>query len=109
MKQFYSRLMEIESIIVELDKLDLSQDQRHHLANLVDSSLHNTILDAILAELNDQDKRAFLNYLNEDDHEKIWKFLNERVENIEDKIKNVAEDLKVQLHKDLKKAKKIKQ
>lgn len=105
MKYFYSHLIEIESLIVELDKLDLSQDQRHHIAALVDSSLHHTILDAILSELREVDKRVFLQYLNKDDHAKIWKFLNERVDNIEKKIKKASEDLKEQLHKDIKKAK----
>lgn len=104
MKQFYSHLIEIESIIVELDKLDLSEDQRHHLASLVDSSIHHTILDAILSELSVADKRVFLQHLNEDDHERIWKFLNEKVDKLEEKIKKAANDLKRQLHDDLKKA-----
>lgn len=105
MKHFYSHLIEIESIIVELDKLDLSQEQKIHLAGLIDSSLHHTILDAVLSELTPSDKRVFLNHLKEDDHSKIWKFLNEKVDNIEDKIKKAAGDLKTQLHKDLKEAK----
>lgn len=104
MKYFYSHLIEIDAIIVELDKLDLTDDQKHHLAKLVDSSLHHTVLDSILSELSDKDKKDFLQHLNENDHEKIWKFLNERVDNIEEKIKKTAEDLKVQLHKDIKKA-----
>lgn len=106
MKQFYSHLIEIESITLELDKLDLSEDQKYYLASLVDSSLHHQVLDAVLSELSDSDKRVFLQHLNEDDHDKIWKFLNEKVDNIEEKIKNAAEDLKRQLHDDLKKAKK---
>lgn len=105
MKKFYSHLIEIESIIIELDKLDLSEEQRYHLASLVDSSLHHTILDAILSELPESDKRVFLQHLSENDHDKIWKFLNEKVDNIEDKIKKAAASLKEQLHKDLKKAK----
>lgn len=105
MKQFYTHLIEIESIIIELDKLDLSEEQKAHLAGLIDSSLHHTILDAVLSELTPSDKRVFLNHLKEDDHGKIWKFLNEKVDNIEDKIKKAAGDLKTQLHKDLKEAK----
>lgn len=105
MKYFYSHLIEIESVITELDKLDLSQEQKVHLTDLIDSSLHHTILDAILSELPETDKRAFLNHLKEEDREKIWKFLNEKIENIEDKIKKSAEDLKREIQKDLKKAK----
>lgn len=102
MKQFYSHLIETESIIVELDKLDLSNDQRIHLATLVDSSLHHVILDAVLSELSEEDRRVFLRHVHENDHDKIWQFLNEKIDNIEDKIKKAAEDLKGELHKDLK-------
>lgn len=101
MKTFYSHLIEVESIVLELDKLDLSDEEKIHLASLVDSSLHHTILDAILSELSEEDKKTFLQHVHEDNHDKIWKFLNERVDNIEDKIKKAAEDLKDQLHKDL--------
>ncbi|MBU1032161.1 hypothetical protein KKE03_04560 [Patescibacteria group bacterium] len=104
MKHFYSSLIEIESIVVELDKMDLTKEQRIHLAALVDSSLHHTILDAVLSELTHQDKKVFLNHLKEDDHSKIWKFLNDHVDKIEEKIQKTAEDLKQELHKDLKEA-----
>lgn len=104
MKFFYSHLVEIESIILELDKLNLTDEQRHHLASLVDSSIHHTIMDAILSELADHDKRVFLQHLNENNNDKIWKFLNGKVDNIEDKIKKAADDLKKELHKDLKEA-----
>lgn len=100
-QQFYTHLIEIESLIVELDKLDLTEEQKIHLAGLVDSSLHHTILDAVLSELSPEDKRVFLNYLNEDDHGKIWQFLNNKVDNIEEKIKKTADDLKEELKRDL--------
>lgn len=105
---FYSHLIEVESLIVELDKLDLSSEQKIHLTQLIDSSLHHTVLDAILSELSEEDKIVFMKYLEENDHGKIWQFLNSKVDNIEDKIKNAAEELKKELHEDLKKAKKQK-
>lgn len=105
MKYFYSHLIEIESVISELDKMELSDEERIHLAKLLDSSLHHTILDAILSELSDQEKRVFMQHITEGNHDKIWKFLNENIDGVEDKIKKVAEDLKKELHKDLKKAK----
>lgn len=108
MKKFYEHLIEVESLTLELDKLDLDEDQKIHLATLVDSSLHHTILDAILSELTESDKRVFLQHLNENDHLKIWKFLNEKVDGVEDKIRKAAQDLKKELHEDMKKAKRIK-
>lgn len=105
MKQFYTHLVDIESIIIELDKMDLSREEKLHLANLVDANLHHTILDAVLSQLQDPDKRVFITQLSEGNHDKIWKFLNEKVSGVEDKIKKVAEDLKKELHNDLKEAK----
>ena len=105
MKYFYTHLIEIESIMVELDKMYLSAGEKLHLAQLIDSSLHHTILDAIFSELSEQDKKALVYHLKEDDHKKTWKFLNEKVDGVEEKIKKAAEDLKVELHKDLKEAK----
>ncbi|MBI2314905.1 hypothetical protein HYU93_02500 [Candidatus Daviesbacteria bacterium] len=106
MKHFYTHLIEIESIIIELDKLDLSMEQKTHLTSLIDSSLHHTILDVVLSQLSIQDKKIFLTYLQEGKHDKIWQFLNEKVDGVEEKIKKAAEDLKLQLHKDLKETKK---
>lgn len=99
---FYSHLIEIESVITELDQLDLSLEQKSHLASLIDSSLHHTILDAILSELTPTDRKVFLNYLREDNKDKIWQFLNNKIGNIEEKVKKTAEDLKREMHHDLK-------
>lgn len=108
MKLFYSHLIEVDSIILELDKMDLSSEERLHLANLIDSSIHHSVLDAILSELSTADKRVFMQHLSEGDHDKIWKFLQEKVDGVEEKIKKAADDLKIELHKDLKEAKKQK-
>ena len=107
MKQFYTHLVEIESIVIELDKMDLSKEQKIHLTSLIDSTLHHTILDAIFSQLSEDDKKVFASYLAEGKHEKIWKFLNEKVDHVEDKIKSAAKDLKEKLHEDLKEARKV--
>lgn len=108
MKYFYSHLIEIESIFIGLDKMDLTKTEKLHLAHLIDSSLHHVVCDAILSELHQEDKRAFMVHLNEGNHDKIWQFLNEKIERVEDKIKKAAQDLKNEMHKDLKKARKLK-
>jgi Mg/Co/Ni transporter MgtE len=105
---FYHQVIEIESLIVELDKLELSADEKAHLASLIDSSLHHTVLDAVLSELPEQDKKVFLKHLETNDHPKIWTHLNDKVDNIEEKIKKAADELKTELHKDLKEAKQVK-
>ena len=92
---------------LELGNMDLTQQERIHLISLIDSNIHHEILDLILSELNPEDKKTFLTHLASEDHDKVWKLLNEKVENIEEKIKKTAEDLKQELHKDIKEVKKI--
>lgn len=107
MKQWYTHLIEIESVNLELDEMELSRDEKLHLSQLIDSSLYHVILDAILSELSEEDKKVFINHLKEDNHDKIWKFLNEKIDNIEAKVKKAADDLMKELEGDLKKAKKL--
>lgn len=109
MKFFYHKIIIIESIAQELHSMDLSDQERSHLANLVDSSLHAAILHEVLSNLNEQDKRIFVKLLTQDpEGERIWEFLNKKVDKIEDKIKKTADDLIVDLHKDIKDAKRLK-
>lgn len=104
---FYAHLVEIDSVVEELDKMNLTEEEKMHLASLLDSSLHHTVLDAIFAQLSESDKRIFARHVNVGDHDEIWKFLNEKVDNVEDKIKNAAEDLKKKLHEDIRKSKEV--
>lgn len=106
MAYFYSRFIIIESLIQELHEMDLSDEQRHHLAALVDSSLHHAILDEILSNLSEADKKLFIDEFKKDpETEKLMEFLKDKVENIEEKIKKVADDLVEEMHKDIREAK----
>ena len=104
-KFFYTHLVNIESLIVELDELNLTKAQKVEIASLVDSSLHHSILDAVLSELTPSEKYLFLRHLKYNDSPSIWKLLN-KIDNIEDKIKAVSVELKKELSKEIKEAKK---
>lgn len=102
-KQFYHQAIETESVVVRLQEMELSEDERSHLIALIDSSLHHAILDAVLSELSTADKKLFLKELANDDHDAIWNFLRLRIEGIEGKVSKVADDLKKELHEDINK------
>ena len=106
MTYFYSKYIIIEDLITELHEMNLSQEERHHLAALVDSQLHHAILDEILSSLNPEDKKVFLEELSKDpENEKLMDFLSEKIENIEEKIRTVSDALVKQLHSDVREAK----
>lgn len=105
---FYTKIIEIETLTTELHSMDLSDGEKKHLFSLLESNLHDVILDEILSNLSSSDKKAFLHRLRENqEDEQIMKFLNERIEGVEDKIKKAAADLVLEMHKDIKEAKKV--
>lgn len=106
MKKFYSHLIEIETVTTELDSIDLADHEKHELAQLLDSNIHNVVMDAILSKLSDEDKRKFAEVATADDHKKVWEFLNEKTTDIESEIKKAAQDFKKQLKEDIEEAKK---
>ena len=104
-KQFYSHIIQIDTLYVALDGLDINGKEKEHLKEMIDTNLYHTILDAVLAELPESDKKMFLDKLAEDDHEKTMDFLQKRILNIEDKIKKTAKDLARELHDDIEETK----
>lgn len=107
MAYFYSHLVEIDSITLALDEMNLSDSQKKHLASLIDSTIHHEILDIIFSNLPEGDKEMLMNKIKNDPEDKeIMKILNEKVENIEEEIKEAVSKLKVQLHEDIKEARK---
>lgn len=107
MSYFYSHIIEIESILVKLDEMDLSDSQKKHLSALIDSTIHQTVLDLILSKLSSADKKSFVEKLEEDQGDKkLMDFLSVKIENIEDEIKTAVKELKTELHEDIKESKK---
>lgn len=101
-KYFYTQIIDTSTLSLELGDMDLTPKERIHLISLIDSNLHHEILDLILSELKPEDKTTFLAHLASENHEKVWKFLKGKIKDVEGKIKKTAEDLKKELHKDIK-------
>lgn len=104
-KHFYNDLVSLDTLVDDLNLLEATAEEKKELAELAHEHLHETILDAILSELTDRDKKIFLANVAYETHDKTWKHLNEKVENVEDKIKTAAERLKTELREDAKRVK----
>lgn len=100
-KYFYSHIVETSSISLTLSEMDMTNEERAHLSKLAESHLHHAILDTVLSELSETDKKVFLTHLSEDDHDKIWVLLKGKISGIEEKIRNAGEILKKELYKDI--------
>src|SRR3990167_325173 len=105
-KLFYSHLVDTDSLTSDLAELDLTESQRKELMEIAHVHTHQAVVDAILSELSEEDKKKFLELLSFGSNDEIWKHLNERVAKIEDKIMDVAKKVKKELREDTAKVKK---
>ncbi len=106
MKYFYTHIIKIEETVVLLEELDLKDHHKKHLGSLIDTAIHTTVLDVIFSQLSAADKKLFIDLLKKDPSDKrIMHFLNDRVDGIEDQLKEAVDQLKSELHKDIKHAK----
>jgi hypothetical protein len=105
-KRFYSHLIDIESINLSLYLLDLNERQKQELMLIVESNIHHVVIDTVMSELSEEDKKKFLSHLAAEKHEEIWSLLEGKIKNIEEKIKQAVQVLKQELHKDIMEVKK---
>lgn len=108
MRYFFSHLVDIQSIHLKLQDLDLNDEEKSHLVNIAYDTLHYEIINAILSELSQEDKKIFLRQMTMVDHASLWRFLNKKVDKVEEKIKQVAQDVIDELHVDIEESKKLK-
>lgn len=104
-KHFYTHLVETSSISLALGDIDLMPEERKELITLVEVNMHKTIMNLVLSELSEEDKKQFLLHVAHDYHERVWNLLKEKTDNIEEKIQKAAIDLQKQLHKDIEEVK----
>jgi hypothetical protein len=104
---FYSHIVDTSALFLELNEMDLTSIERLHLISLIDSNIHQEVIALILSELNLPDRKIFLAHLASESHDKIWKLLNSKINDAEEKIKKTVETLKEELHKDMQKVKGI--
>lgn len=107
-KHFYSHLIEVDSLHIELDSLELSIEEKHELTVLMDTTIHHTVMDTVLTELPEDGKKELLKHLLHENHDEIWKLLKQKVTEPEEKIKKAVHSLKKELHEDIKESKKKK-
>ena len=104
-KHFYTHLIEIDTIYTELESLPIHKHEKDELVEIVHSTIHHVVIDTVLTELPEEDRKTFLTHIHAEDHDSIWKLLK-KVDQSEDKIKKAIEKLKKEFHHDIDEIKK---
>lgn len=107
-KHFYTHLIEIKTIHISLDEMELEVHEKNELVEIMESTIHHVVVDTVLTELSPEDKKEFFSHLGKDDHDKMWEFLNTKIKEPHQKIKKAVSAIAKELHTDIHEAKKHK-
>jgi hypothetical protein len=105
-KHFYSHLIEIHEIYFSISEMELSDVERGHLLSLAEANIHATVVNTVLPNLSEADKKVFLKNLVANNHEETWKHLQRKMHNAKEQISQSLKDLKKELLQDIEDAKK---
>lgn len=103
-KHFYAHLTETTDIVLELGELNMSPEERIHLLSLIETNIHSAVIDTVLSNLDEENKKIFLKNLVSNNHSNTWEHLNKNNKEIENKIKETINFIKKELIKDIKNA-----
>jgi len=106
-KTFYHHLVSTEEISIELEKLGLPEHEQIELLEIAENTIHYTIIDIVLSELKEEDKKTFLEHHAKSNHEITLRYLKEKIDDLESRIKESAEILKSNFLKDIKELKSL--
>jgi hypothetical protein len=104
-KQFYSHVIEITPLHMSLDGLELDEQEKQELVQLIEKSVHHAVLDTILSELSDEHKKVLLSLVIRNEHDQAWQLVVTNIPEAEHKIRKTANTLIEAMHADIAEAK----
>ncbi len=104
MKYLFEEIIQIKTVHLKLNKMDLADHEKEELLEIMKSIIHHKVIDLILSELTDEEKEIFLEGLSKSnvfsDTSKNSQFLDvlkNRIENLETKIKEKVKEVEEEL------------
>lgn len=101
-KTFYTHIIQINDIVLDLGDLEMSSEERVHLLALLDANIHSTVIHTVLNELPQAEKKIFLENILVNNHEKTWTHLRSNSVDLEKKITNAVNKLIKEMKQDIK-------
>ncbi len=105
MKLFYDHLVMIDEVFAEIDLLEISNDEKKEMRQLIDEMAHHAVLTHVLDILPRDHHEDFLTRFHAAPHDlSIIKYLEKKIEkDIHAEIATVGNRLKKEIRKEFKK------
>ncbi len=92
--KFYSHIITIEPVQNRLSELDIQDNEREELIEILNSHIHVTVIDIILSELDEGKKKEFLHLIGiKEDGDSVWDFVLTNIGEGEDKVKKAIDQI----------------
>ena len=102
MNIFYDHIILIHEIHSEVEMLDVSEKDKKEMVQLIEETVHQRILHSILDHLHKDHHEEFLTRFQAAPQDgALLDFLREKVADIEERIKEAAEEIKYELLKEV--------
>lgn len=104
MKYLFEEIIQIKTVHLKLNEMDLTDQEKEELLEIMKSTIHHKVIDLILSELTDEEKEIFLEGVSTgrgfSDTHKNGQFLDvlkDRINNLEAKIKEKVKEAEEEL------------
>ena len=98
MNVFYDHLVNLHELHITFDEVGIPLKHRKALIEMADSTMHHEIFDLLMIEIPSEHKTYFLEIFSDDPSDvRILEWLKSKVPDVENKIKNRAEEVKTNL------------
>lgn len=95
---FYDHIIAIHEVHSEVESLDLPEDEKIKIIELIEDTIHHRVIHVILDHLDHEHHIFFLEQFKQNPHhESILEFLKGKIISVEDKIKDVADETKFEI------------
>lgn len=100
--KFYQHILTIDPVHEKLSTLEINDDDKNKLIEILHSHIHVTVVDVILSELNEGKKKEFLHLIAlSEDNGGAWDFVLAHIEKGEDKVKKAIDTIVTDFINDL--------
>ena len=106
MKYLFEEIIQIKTVHLKLNELNLADEEKEELLEIMKSTIHHKVIDLILSELTDEEKEIFLSQVipspGEESSEAFPKdvslnVLRDRINNLEEKVKEKVKEAEEEL------------
>jgi hypothetical protein len=98
MKYIFEGIIETDQVLIKIDAVSETDDDREYLTTLVKDTLHHKIVDLILDELDEEKRLFFIAHLDDESkHLTLLSKLSEWIKDFEYKVVTTAKNAEKEL------------